>query len=326
MEQSFRIVIVALRLGAFGAALDPGLASAAPAEPGIDLEWSAPAQCPGREAFLGELIRALGSAPAETPGKVRVDMAQPAGGGWEATVHIEARGITSDRVFRAETCQTVASAAALVAAVALEATSQGATGTPESSTPRRSAFGPTGPAATPESQLVVGAAATLDVGTLPYPGPGAEGTLAWAMRFASFRVRVGVSGAVFKNESIVLLPSNEGGSFSLVTAGGRACGAKLVGPVEIGPCLGGEVDRMGAAGIATHPEERTGVWGALTGSAFGSWIASRGFGVTVRADGVLPFARPPFVITRSPPANDMSVHRAGPLSFRASLGIEIRFF
>ena len=319
MEGSFRIVIVALRLGAFGAALGPGVASAAPAEPAIDLEWSAPAPCPGREVFLGELTRALGSAPAEqTPGKVRVDMVQPAGGGWEATVHIVARGIISDRVFRAETCQTVASAAALVAAVALEATSQEASGTLESSTPRRSAPWPTDTGVTPESQLVVGAAATLDVGTLPSPGPGAEGTLAWAMRFASFRVRVGASGAVFMNES-VRFPSGEGGSFSLVTAGGRACGAKLLGPVEVGPCLGGEVDRMGAAGIAIHPEEWTGVWGALTGSAFGSWSASRGFGVTLRADGVLPLARPLFVITRPLPANDIPVHRPGPLSFRASL-------
>ena len=251
-------------------------------------------------------------------------MAQSAGGGWEATVHIVARGISSDRVFRAETCQTVASAAALVAAVALEATSQEASQPPEPSTPQRSAPGPTGTAAAPESQLVVGAAGALDVWTLPSPAPGAEGTLAWAMRFASFRMRVAASGAVFRNESVVF-PSKEGGNFSLVTAGGRACGAKLVGPVEVGPCLGGEVDFMGAAGRAIHPEQHTGVWGALTGSAFGSWSASSGFGVTVRADGVLPFAPPAFVIKR-PDGSDIPVHRSGPLSFRASLGIEIRFF
>jgi hypothetical protein len=82
---------------------------------------------------------------------------------------------------------------------------------------------------------------------------------------------------------------------------------------------------MSGSGTGTGAEQGSGAWGGLSGSALGTWNLGRAFGVTVRADGVLPLSRPPFVITRFE-ASDIVVHRPAPATFRMAVGIEARFF
>ena len=324
-----------LAFAALAAACWPAAALAEPndssREGAIDLEWNAPAQCPTREVFLAELANALGSASrGRVPSSTRIDIASAGDDGWKATVHVAAQGASSERVLHAETCQTLASAAAVIAAVAMEVP----TGDPPPTEAR--AIAPSngsadhetllGTRSRKESQLVAGAAAILDDGTLPALSPGVEGTVAWALRVAPLRVRIEASGAVFETQGGEAQghPA-EGGRFSLITAGGRVCGTRLFGPLEVGPCVGGELDLMNGSGTGTQPIDGRGYWSALDGSALGSWSPTRGFAVTVHVDGVLPLARPSFVITHLG-ADDIFVHRPALATLRTAVGIELRFF
>ena len=323
---------VALGVASFVATLAPRGAFGQVESPAFDLEWSAPRQCPTREAFLGELERALGTADRRrVTGKAQVDIVEDADKGWTATVQTEAHGVSGARVLHGETCQTVASAVAVIAAVAIEVppTEPSANGESTPSSLGRSGASEvrSGARRSSESQLAIGAAGILDYATMPSLDFGIEGNLAWALRIASLRLRLGVSGAVFGSQATAAQdPSaNEGGTFSLVTGGAHTCATKLLGSFEVGPCLGGEVDFMTGLGNATSREERTGTWTALDGSALASWSPWRHSGVMVRLDGVLPLARPSFVITRSG-ESALFVYRPAPVAFRAALGVEVRFF
>lgn len=334
MKASFHTA--SLTFASLAAACWPAAAVAEPSdssrEGAIDLEWNAPAQCPTREVFLAELASALGSASrGRVPCATRIDIASAGDEGWKATVHVAARGVSSERVLHAETCETLASAAAVIAAVAMEApagdpppTEARAIASFDGSADHEALLG-TG--SRKESQLVAGAAAILDDGTLPALSPGVEGTVAWALRVAALlRVRFEASGAVFETQGGEAQGHpTEGGRFSLITAGGRVCGTRLFGPLEVGPCLGGELDLMNGSGTGTQALPGSGQWGALDGSALGSWSPTRGFALTVRVDGVLPLAPPSFVIKRVG-ADDIFVHRPALATLRMAAGIELRFF
>ncbi len=297
---------LALGIASFVAALAPRAALGQLESPRFDLEWNSPPQCPTREAFLGELERALGAADSRrTTGKAQVDIVEDADKGWTATVHTVANGVSGERVLHGETCQTVASAAAVIAAVAIEVPpgAPSASDAPAPSSSNEASAGEVRSEARDrgESQLAVGAAGILDQGTMPSLDFGIEGSLAWALRLASLRLRLGVRGTAFRSEATAAQNphASEGGTFSLVTGGAHACATKLLGSLEVGPCLGGEVDFMNGSGTGTSPEENPAAWIALDGSALASWSPWRHAGVIVRLDGVLPLARPSFVITRS---------------------------
>jgi hypothetical protein len=308
--------------------LVPGFASAqTEGAAAIDLAWNAPAECPTRDVVRGELARALGpTASGQTAGRVQIDVERDADSSWTAKLHIVVRGIASQRSLHAESCETIASAAAVIAEVALEGPFHEPRPAPnlpsnESANDTRQGA-PHGGA----SQLIVGLAGTLDTATQPSLDLGLEGDLGWARRTASWTLRAEASGSVFENRSTeVAGQPGEGGTFSLVTGGVRACATRVFGTLEAGPCLGGEVDFMSGSGTGTGAEQGSGAWGGLSGSALGTWNLGRAFGVTVRADGVLPLSRPPFVITRFE-ASDIVVHRPAPATFRMAVGIEARFF
>ena len=333
MKASFQNA--SLAFASFAAACWPAAAVAEPSdssrEGAIDLEWNAPAQCPTREVFLAELASALGSASrGRVPCSTRIDIASAGDEGWKATVYVAAQGVSSERVLHAENCQTLASAAAVIAAVAMEAPTGDPplTGARAIAPPAGSADHETllGTRSRKESQLIASAAAILDDGTLPAPSPGVEGTVAWALLVAPLRARIEASGAVFETQGGEAQDHPaEGGRFSLLTVGGRVCGTRLFGPLEVGPCLGGELDLMNGSGTGTQAIPGRGYWGALDGSGLGSWSPTRGFALTVRVDGVFPLAPPSFVIRRVG-ADDIFVHRPALATLRMVAGIELRFF
>jgi hypothetical protein len=306
-----------------------------------DLEWDAPLECPTRQAFMGELERALGRARTRRVGHVRVAIVQNADTSWTAIVRTSADDASAERVLRAETCQTVASAAAVIAAVAIETPSQptpAEAASPEAPSVASKPAAEVAHRAKPsdreepphagiESQLAFGVAGIVDTATMPALDVGIEGTVAWAARVASLRLRLGVSGDLFGDE-VTTAPGHaaDGGTFSLASAGARACGTRLFGPVEVGPCVGGEVDVMRGTGTAQTSLEKNGVWSALDGSALASWSPGRRVGLNVRLDGVLPLARPSFVIAQQAGTGDIFVHRSAAVTFRAAVGIELRFF
>ena len=86
----------------------------------VQIVWNAPAACPSREAVAEEVSRILGHAVAGPVTLARVDVSSDERGRWRAAVSIESHGATSERELEAETCPAIASAVALIVAVADE--------------------------------------------------------------------------------------------------------------------------------------------------------------------------------------------------------------
>jgi hypothetical protein len=86
----------------------------------IALEWKAPADCPTQDAVLGEVARVLGHVPVGAPVRSRADVARADNGRWQAQLALATTGAQSQRLLVAESCEAIASATALIVAVAIE--------------------------------------------------------------------------------------------------------------------------------------------------------------------------------------------------------------
>jgi hypothetical protein len=302
----------------------------AAAEP-IALSWSAPPGCPSRDAVLREIARSprvLSAAHALVSARARVSLDDR--GRWNAELEVSAGVAHNTRMLEAESCEAIAQATALIVELAVERETPNespvASGTPPPEAPKLPAS-----AAAPRSsaswQLAAGASATLDVGTLPAPAPGIEGAVGTAMTNGRMRLRLLLGGTLLAEQAsrITAADGSAGGRFAMLGAWGRVCGAFVLGRFDIGPCVGVEIDRVSGVAVgAATPVAGARAWGAAFASALGSWMVVRGFALLLRVDGVVPFARPMFVLQGS--GGDIVVHRPDPIALRGTLGFEVRFF
>jgi hypothetical protein len=304
-----------------------------PASTPVDLTWNAPAECPTRDAVVAEVARVLSASHEQrVPVTARADVARDEQGRWHATLSVSTGDARSDRTLDAEICPAIASATAVIVALAVEG------GMPEPAspaTPAPSKTAPVAPTFAPQraSQLLVGAAAVVDAGTLPSPAPGVEGTLGWGYSWSTWRVRAIATGDVFLSQDTSPLGSGEAagesGHFELFAAVARACASVVHAAFEVGPCLGAGIDIMSGTGSATGPAQparRTGVWATAVGSLLASWSFSRQVAIVLRGEGFYAPWPPDFVVTSHPSGNHISVHQPGATGARAALGIEARFF
>jgi hypothetical protein len=172
------------------------------------------------------------------------------------------------------------------------------------------------------SQLLVTAAGVIDDGTMPPVAGGGEAALGWSYATSRGRVRA-LAGASYFPSGSKNLPGREGGTFTLFDASARLCASIARGPFDIGPCLGGEIDRMSGTGFGPtiQPLYKSAVWGSAVGTALASWSLSGLIAVFARADGIVPLAPPTFVYL--PEGN---VHQPSLPAWRAAFGVELRFF
>jgi hypothetical protein len=171
----------------------------------------------------------------------------------------------------------------------------------------------------------------LDDATMPNLAPGAELTLGWAYRVSIWRLRLLASGEIFPVQNVSFGPSRPGesGHFGLLAGSARACGGIVGHGFDLGPCVGAEVDNMSASGAGSSLTSKltgSATWGAVVGSVLASWSPWRPLAIMARLDGLLPLARPPFVIHDNLTNADSTVHRPSAEAMRVALGIELRFF
>jgi hypothetical protein len=307
-------------------------AQAAPAP--VDLVWNAPApECPSRERVLAEVARVLGgSREPIARASARVDVAAAQDGRWQAELSVDARGAHTERRFEAESCEAIASAAALIVAVAVEESVPpevpAAAPPPE---PRASPF-PKSNGSRHDSQLIVTAAGVIDDATLPAVGGGGEAGVGWAYRISIFRLRALAGASLFAEQtsSPAGYPQS-GGHFTLLATSAKACGSIGSGPFELGPCLGVDVDAIWATGFGWQQTSgpMSAQWVSVLGSVITLWNFSRNIAIFARADGLIPLEQahfeakviaPPLLVAYIP------VHRPAPVAARGAFGIELRFF
>ena len=112
-----------------------------------------------------------------------------------------------------------------------------------------------------------------------------------------------------------------GADIALYSAVVRACPRWDLGPVELGACGGLDVGllRVEPVGLDRGRIARS-VWTAVSAGGTFAWPFAREAALTVRAEAVVPFARPEFEIRFAG-----LVHSVAPAGGRGIVGIEVRF-
>ncbi len=292
----------------------------------IAVDWEAPAECPSRDELQARLARLLAGSERKEAVRARVAVMRRRSGAWSATIVTNLPGVTGERTLSADSCDLLASATALVIALAFDpdlnlptppAPTPPAPPAPLSPRPEATSVEPSPAEGSPPWRLVAEAWAAGDGGALPSIAPGAGLALgaehapwsaqayaeAWAAASATSSTRAGA-----------------GGHFQLFDAGLRACVGSW-GWLGYGACAGAEVDA----------EQATGFGVSAPGSAARAWISPRGgLALTVRLtegvrlplriEALVPLGAPSFALE-----NVGTIFRPAPVGVRASLGVSARF-
>jgi hypothetical protein len=291
-------------------------------QPKTELVWNAPPGCPSQGEVLEEVGRVLGERVAGEGVRATANVSGDEEG-WHADLSIDARGATSARKLEAATCPAIASAAAVIIAVAVERglspePPPSLTPAPPVTPPRQARY---------ESRLLVGAGVVFEQGTLPNLAGGAEASLGWLLSVDGARIRVLATGAYFPHASSNPAPG-EGADFDLVDVAGRACAAIAAGAFDVGPCVGARFDSMSAFNVrAPQATSRTGEFWSLVGSALAYWHFSRTFALTGRVDVLVPLRRPEFAVeVGQSGVVGQVVYQPEKVSIAGGLGLEVHFF
>jgi hypothetical protein len=306
----------------------------------VALVWDAPAPCPGPEVVRAQILRSLSSAmTVREHAVVEAHVTPGERGRWNATLRIETHDGTSERALEAESCEAIASAVALVSVVAIEG----------GEVPHREAVAPPPPpppppapaqnrssnAPTHSEALLVVAAATADFGrdfgTMPSLAPGAQAGVGWLVGLGFYRLRLVASGSFFPTQKDTHVQSqSDTGSFDLWTAALHACGTRVFGIAEVGPCLGGELEVMQGTGSGGGPSFTSlpadGSWGAFLFSAFGALHFGRVVALIARGDGVFSPPPPTFRDTNQSKTQVFYSYQPSSVALRATLGLELYYF
>lgn len=293
----------------------------------LELRWTAPEECPSAASVHAA---AVADIPADRTAKTTPEPLDaeahvaPVDGRFRVELTTHSRGARGVRNFEAATCQAAADATAVVLALALAeqpAPPEEIEPAPPTPTPRdapaRASRASTG-ADDDASHLALGAAFAFDGTTLPRPAPGGSLHVAWH----AWRLRAEGFGALYGGQSATVAGTSEGASFSLWEVGARACVAVVRTPVEISPCLGGLVRRLGAEGfnaVENYAEHR--FTGAGSGAVSLRLPVNRWLALRALAEVTLGPARPNFLVE-----SVGAVHEPSLFSGRFAIGAEADVF
>lgn len=334
-----------LAAGAVVGTVAVGAAAAAQGTPAsVDLAWSAPAECPSRAAVLGEVRGILeGGAPHPVDARAVVTRA---GQRWHVELAIRSDQGSGERSLDADSCAELASAVALIVALAVDPTRRatpapvadaalpvqdGATLAPDTGPPSPPTHLEEAEADGP--RLAVSAAGASDFGALPSAALGGAVGVAGLYR----RARLEARGRIFASQRAGD-PSRpaQGVDLSYLGFDARACFAVVAtgraarDGVVISPCLGVDVSRLSGNGFAAQTGQKTlsgnGGWFAPEGGLLGTWALGSIVALRVGVDLLVPTSRPAFVVLAPDGTTAGSLHRPAPIGGRVDLGVELRFW
>jgi len=299
-----------------------GTARSAPAQtkPMVVI-WQAPPECPTAtrvEAEVESNLARAGAAPA--PVVAMVSVSGPTDGRWQASLLFQVGFTRAERKFEAESCEAIASAAALVIALWAE-------GRPDVPAPAAAAPTPQKPPVAPvvepgrPPQYVLMLNGLLDWGTMPDPpGGGMEAAGGPIWMFPNWRLRALGGLSFLPNRRTPLMGGIEQANFELFDFSARACATLVSDRFEIGPCAGAELAMMQGSGSGTPLQNDTQLWFSLLGAGMASWSISPTVAAFGRAEVVVPTTRKAFGFGSGDP-----VYKVPAVAVRAALGLELRF-
>jgi hypothetical protein len=306
-------------------------AAAEPVAPELGLTWQAPAACPSRAAVEAQFARLLGGATRLPSGKhidasALVRSSQP--DKWTLELATVLDGDVGRRTLAGDSCASVTSAAALILALMIDpAAAERAllAPAPTPPPPPKRTLGPEDVviAPPPPEPRVVYATARAFGGALFGLLPELALTAGVAAGARARRFGGELSFAA-TTEQRVNATAGAGGDFRLLTIGARACAA-LGGRVVVWlACAGGEVERLGATGLAS-PATSKSIWmGAGTAGLLLEVPLGDRFALALDLGAALRLYHPEFCAYATPcPETGVRVVRVGAASAFAALGLAV---
>lgn len=313
----------------------------------VVLEWRAPQECPDGPSVQAEVKKLLGGAfaPSDRTVHAVAEVVRTADG-FHVDLKTELQGIPGRRSFDHDTCASLASAVALVVALAVnpERVAQGgglpggerpppapspqAAASASGAIPAQATRGPPAQAETPPTpgpttssrpagvwSATASAAATLGPAPVSLLGPRV------GLGFERWPARAELVGmwAPERNSSG---PDGTNSRFSLVSGGLRGCLSPWRRPLSLQGCLGGDVVWVSARGSGSGVVSETGhaTWPQLVASVAVPWQVNRHFVVRADVDVGVPLSSgESFVI------DSLVVHRVWAVVVTPSLGAGVAF-
>jgi hypothetical protein len=306
-----------------------GAALAAPGDPGIELAWTAPAECPTREFVLAEVERIVGPGGVRRPVLAEASVLRRADGRWTLRLRTQQDEDVGERLLEGDTCRGVASAAAVVLALTVQTEAVVVTPVPSASAPAPPASSSAPPAdSTPTPKpppppspwtFLARGTGVVDFVTLPSVAGGAG--IALGARYRRLEATLGFT--VLFDQSATTSKPGAGADFSLIRGALRTC---YVAPLRAGAsfevlgCGGVEVDRVAARsyGVTTPGSGEFVHVAPFVGSGFivvATPAAALGLDVGV----LFPLARPGFAVEGLG-----ELHRVPPVTLRIGLTVDLR--
>ena len=297
----------------------------APSPRVLVLSWEAPPECPPRAEVEARIERILAGSHRADAIDARVTIVRTRDARWSARLSTQIRGVAGERTLSAASCDLLASASALVIALAIDPDLD--VEPPEE--PARSAPAPVPVASTkpevvaaPSSQpprvnLVTGAWLAGDSGSLPSLALGGGAGIGIERGHWSIEayVETWLGSTVSSPDR-----AGAGGRFDLIDFGLRAC-ARGGAFVTYGACLGAEVDRAHASGFGvSDPGAATRAWLApRAGLELGLRVADS-VHLPLHLEALVPIPRPMFALENVGP-----VFRPAAVGLRATFGAVVHF-
>ena len=280
----------------------------------LDLTWEAPAGCASRAEIVERVGRLLGDGTrARQNVRVRAIVSEAADHqSYRADLELASVGEAgAHRIVEGESCPAVADAVVTIVALAIDPEAAASAPPPLPTSPPRAAR-PTRPL-----QLSIGAAARVDIGSVPATVFGGQAFVGVSW----YHFGLDLDGSLLASARATL-PGNdsEGADISLREIGGRLSHSALFGPLEVGLRAGLHARWLSANGFGAA-ETRDGLtlfgvlsFGALAKYHFGTHVAVR-----AAVDLGIPLSRPTFAI------DSARVYEVGPESLALAVGPELIF-
>jgi hypothetical protein len=308
---------------------------AAPTPLPLDLTWEAPAGCPDSAFVIRRVEQILRGHPAEPVTVVaRARVSGPTDGRFHLSLTIHTAGVEETRSIDAASCSALAEASAVVVALAIDPSRDGARlevgGTEPSAIPpalpskdvhtrpvHRETPPITAAPKAPATRIALGVGGAVVTGMLPSAKGGVVASATLRLR----RFRVGVLGSYWLRQT-ASFDRTAGASFDMLEVGGFGGYLVPFGRLAFGPTGSIELTRVRVSGFGIRePQASTTVWptvvvGGRVEARVASWL-----GLFGAPDLLFPIGAPAFSLTTA--GENVRLHEPSPFSLRLSLGIEI---
>jgi hypothetical protein len=302
----------------------------------VSLAWNAPPGCPLQEAVLGDVQRILGTTTSHRA-TARADVTQLGPERWSLHLSTEVDGVPGERSLEANSCASLATAAALILAWTVDPEKARAampTQPPDVvQKPPEVATQP--PRASWPFAWVVAASGAGNFGTLNVLEPGVEiaaGALIGPLRFE-------LSGAYWAMHGITdpQLQYAAGTTIFLLDGAVRGCfRGRLAERFELDPCLAAALVYGNSSGFnsglgassAFKAEQNDGAWFAMRAELLAVWRLVGPIGLRASAGVEWTPAPPNFVLDRQlngVQTGSDTLYGASAIAGRGTLGVEVRF-